>query len=544
MLVLEANNIKKSYGDRMLFEIRELKVYRKDRIGVVGLNGSGKTTLLNVLTGVDGEYEGVVKLQGTYGYISQHDDGIITRYASTEMERKFGVYGITHDTMSGGEKTRFKTAHALGGTPHVLFADEPTCNLDIKGILHLEEELKSFSGAIVIISHDRELLDKLCTKILEIEDGKVNLFTGNYSDYLQQKKALRAKQWEDYEIYVKERERLKDAVLSRKQKATTMDKPPSRMGSSEARLHKMKAKTQKAKVERTATTINSRIEQLEVKEKPKSLPGIKIDLPEEYRLFSDIVVSVQNVSKNYGNLHLFNDVNFVIRNGSKTALTGNNGCGKTTLMEMILQEANGIYIAPAAKIGYLSQDFSNLSENKTVLENVLETSVHSVSDIRLTLARLLFRRDDVFKKISVLSGGERVKASFAKIILSDANVIFLDEPTNYLDISSQEVLEEVLAEYCGTLFFISHDRRFLDKIADKILVIEGGKIIQLPGKYHEYLCKGLPTVPGEAEMKILELENKLAQILGRLSMPTAKDNIDRLDSEYHSILSELRILKS
>lgn len=415
MLVLEAEKIRKAYGDRLLFEIDKLEIYLGDRIGVVGINGSGKTTLLNILTGIDKDYEGWVKIHGEYSYITQLGDIDHHKKPFTPLAKRLGVEKVFHRAMSGGEKTRIKIAQALGKNCNILFADEPTCNLDIEGILQLEKELQNFPGAIVIISHDREMLDKLCMKIWEIDQGEILEYPGNYSEYKEQKAKAIARQWEEYEKYTREKKRLKKAIQSRKQRAASMSRPPSRMGNSEARLHKQKARSQRAKVERAAKMLEKRLDQLEIKEKPKTSSEIKIDLPDSSRISSDVVISVRELSKAFGDKSLFQKVSFDIHNGSKIALVGENGCGKTTLMKMILQQEAGVYISPQAKIGYLSQDFSTLDEEKTVLENALAVSIHPASKVRLILARLLFKKEDVHKKVSMLSGGEKSKPPLLRL---------------------------------------------------------------------------------------------------------------------------------
>ncbi len=242
---------------------------------------------------------------------------------------------------------------------------------------------------------------------------------------------------------------------------------------------------------------------------------------------------------------IFNSAEFNIFSGTRTALIGDNGCGKTTLIKMILEGEEQIKISKALKIGYFSQDLSILDENKTILNNVMESSAYNEEFGRLILSRLLFKREEVYKKVSVLSGGERVKVSFAKIILKGSNMLILDEPTNYLDLFSIEALEEVLKDYGGTILFVSHDRKFLEKVATDIICIENYGINLFKGNYQKYLdfINKPKKINNSYNGEKMLLENKLSEIIGRLSMPSRNDDIAKLDEEYKEILTKLKEIK-
>ena len=284
-----------------------------------------------------------------------------------------------------------------------------------------------------------------------------------------------------------------------------------------------------------------------VKEKPKEQESIKLDLSDNNKLHSKIIINGKNIHKAFGDKIIFQNAEFSIYNNEKVALIGSNGCGKTTLIKMIMDREDPIKIAQGAKIGYFSQDMSILNEHSSIIENVMESSIYPENFARTLLARLLFKRDDVYKKVNVLSGGERVKVSFAKIILMDINLLILDEPTNYMDIHSLEVVENALKEYDRTILFVSHDRRFVGSVANCIMTIEDHKINMFKGTYKEYLSrKKLKRENNEKEVaqkQILILQNRLTEIIGRLSMPSKKDNVEALDKEYYEILSRLKELK-
>ncbi|MBE6068764.1 MAG: ABC-F type ribosomal protection protein [Clostridium lundense] len=545
MLLMECSNIKKYFGDRLVLDVENLKIYSEDRIGVIGVNGVGKTTLINILSKRLEPDEGYVKLYERYSYISQLEEPE-NRNISNEMASRFGIESTWNENMSGGEKTRFKLADGLSNNSLLIFADEPTSNVDIGGIELMEKKFGEYKGALVLISHDRNFLDKLCNKILEVEDGRIKIYNGNYSDYANQKKLERQRAEFEYEDYVKEKKRLEEVITDTTQKVKSIKRTPKRMGNSEARLHKMGGQKAKASLERAVKNVEKRIEHLEIKEKPKKQEGIKLDIIDSSKLHSKIIIKGYNINKSFGKKVIFNNAEFNIYNGSKIALIGPNGCGKSTLIKMIMNNDDSIKIAKGAKIGYFSQDMSILQEDLNILENVMESSIYDETFARILLARLLFRREDIYKKINVLSGGERVKVSFAKMLLQDINLLILDEPTNYMDINSLEVIENALKEYDRTLLFVSHDRRFVESVAKQIMIIENYKINVFNGNYKEYLAsknKIVDNNKAELEKQVFVLQNRLSEVIGRISMPSKKDDVIALDKEYHETLIKLKKIK-
>jgi macrolide transport system ATP-binding/permease protein len=546
ILLVECRNIKKSYGDRLILDIENLCVYDRDRIGIVGVNGAGKTTLLNLLSQRIEPDEGWVKLYGKCSYISQLEPPE-EETIRQEMASKFKVPQTYRESMSGGEKTRFKLAASLSQNNAIIFADEPTSNMDIEGIQLVENSLAEFSGALVLISHDRDLLDSLCTKIIEIEGGKIKTYSGNYSEYIKQKTEERELAQFEYEQYVKEKKRLERVIISTREKVKSMRKTPRRMGNSEARLHKMGNQKAKAYLERAIKNVEARIQHLEVKEKPPKIEKIKLDIGDVQKIYGKVIIEGNELNKSFGEKVIFKDAQFLLENGAKVGLIGPNGCGKTTLLKMILNQEPPIKIAPNVRIGYFSQELSILEENKSILDNVMAESVYEESFARILLARLLFKGDSVYKKVRVLSGGERVKASFAKTICSDFNLLILDEPTNYLDLNSLEVVEEVLREYEHTLLFVSHDRRLINSVANQIMTIEDHKIKIFKGSYEEYMASRNEVRDREKEQieeEILLLETRLTEVISKISMPSKKDDPELLEVEYREILGQIQRLKN
>lgn len=546
MLMMEINNVKKYYGDRLILDIKDFKAYYGERLGIVGPNGAGKTTLLDMLAGRLAPDEGSVRSCGELAYIRQlelEEDSEVDR----RMAKEFGLDFGSLATASGGEKTRFKIASSLSEDSSILLADEPTANLDIQGIELLEEKLSAFKGLLILVSHDRELLDKLCDKIIEIENAALKQYSGNYTQYRLQKEMELDRAQFEYEQYIAGKKALEEAIMEKKSRSASMRNTPKRMGNSEARLHKMGNQKAKKNLGKDIKAMETRISKLEVKEKPKEQQRVKIDMQGAEKLVSRVLISGSGITKRFDSKELFSNAEFKVLNGSKTALVGGNGTGKSTLLKMIIEGDESIKLANGVRLGYFSQAADILEEGSTILENVMKGSVYPENFARTMLARLLFKRADVYKRVEQLSGGERVRACFAKIFCSDANVIILDEPTNYLDIYSMEAVENALRLYEGTLLFASHDRKLIGSMAGRIIFIEDRRLKTFEGSYEEYNeLKRNPPAVGAAERakQRLLLDTRLSEIISRLSMPAKGDDLEKLDIEYKRILAEKRRLES
>ena len=504
-VILEAVDLEYSIGDRLLLKADRLKVNSRDRIGIVGMNGAGKTTLMRILAGEIEPERGTVTVTVPIVHIPQ--------------------FKPADAQLSGGEMTAAILDSALMGNEPLVLADEPTMHLDAAHTEELEKRLAERDGALVLISHDRAFLDKLCTHIWALENGTVRVYKGNYSDYANAKDSEKQLQQKRYEQYVAKKSQLEQAIRSKTIKAAGMLKPPKRMSTSESRLYKDgAAKTQKG-VHRSIKALKTRLDRLEKVERPRELPRIWLDTPGESDFVSQTALRVEKLSAVLGGRTLWQNVSFALRKGSKTALIGPNGSGKTTLIQRIVAGGEGIYLPPDAKLGYFSQDLSMLDLDASVFSNVRTAAVHPDAVIRLILARLLFKGEDIGKPAGVLSGGERVRASLAKILLSDANVLILDEPTNFLDIPSLEALEEMIREYTGTVLFVSHDRRFVERAADQILAIENGAVHFFEGPFQAYMeyrsKRARKTGREELAAELQVVETRISEVLGKIGMAAA-----------------------
>lgn len=532
MLLLEAKQIEKSYGARLIIQAEKLQVYQGERIGLVGKNGAGKSTLLKMLARELEPDCGTIKMYGNFSYIPQLEV-IETSDITEQAEQVWGIPRKEH-ALSGGEETRKKIAAALSSPTQLILADEPTSHLDVQGIEMLEHELKNFSGAVIIISHDRELLNQLCTSIWEVEEGKLHVYEGNYDAYLEQKEHLKTRAWLEYEQYIQEKRRLEQAAREKSQQSKSMKKAPSRMGNSEARLHKGTVRQKKAKLDREAKAIRSRIAQLEQKPKPKTEEGIIFDLNYFRPIHSKTILTFEDVKARVDQRLLFGGLSGQIKPGDKVAILGKNGAGKSTLLQMILQGDEGIHVAKPAQIGFFHQKLKILDEEKTILENVQVSSKYSEQFIRTVLARLLFKREEVHKPVYLLSGGERVKTALAKIFLGDYNLLLLDEPTNYLDLPTKEALQEVLNAYPGTILFVTHDRYFVKSVATHVIQINNGQASF--GDVEQIENKQQTPNHEEREAVLLSLELELTEIISKLSSANHQEEKQMLEERYQELL--------
>lgn len=462
MNILDIQQLKLSIGDRELLNIQNLQAINGQKIGLIGRNGSGKSTLLNVLN------------QETIA-----DDSHFSIKGNVELLPQIKP---THIKKSGGEITQDYIVRLFSRNPQLLLVDEPTANLDTSHIKWVEKKLKQFKGALILVSHDRQLLDNVCETIWELEDGKITQYTGNYSNYVEQKRNKEKFQEKEYQKYKTEKQEIEEAISNKQQQAQQATKPPKNKSSSEINAlgaQPYYGKLQK-RLHKTKKAMESRLDKLEPVEKPEEKSPIQMDLPDVQTFKNKIILRVENMSGHINNKKLWSPTTFFIKGGDKVGIIGPNGSGKTTFVRKIIHDKDkNLYRSPAMKIGYFAQDLNILDDEKTILENVRRESKQTETLIRIVLARLGFYQNDIEKKVNVLSGGERVKVSLAKIFVSDCNTLILDEPTNFLDVYALEALEELLIDYEGTILIVSHDRSFVSSVATKILAFENNELIFL-----------------------------------------------------------------
>ena len=550
LMILACQNIHKAFGTDVILKNASFHIEDREKAAIVGINGAGKSTLLKIIVQeLDADSGEVVLAKGkTLGYLAQHQElesgrtiyqellevkrdvielearirgleremkelsgdalqDALDTYTrlNHEFELKNGyayqseVVGVLKglgfaeedfekevNTLSGGQKTRVSLGKLLLSHPDIILLDEPTNHLDMASIAWLETFLLNYDGAVIIVAHDRYFLNRVVTKIIEIDQGQVTTFQGNYSDYAMKKAQLREAQMNAWLNQQKEIKHQEEVIA--KLKSFNREKSIKRAESREKMLDKM-----------------------EVLEKPTEVRSeMHIRLEPEIESGND-VLSVENLSKSFGSLHLFSDLNFEIKRGERVALIGNNGTGKTTILKILngLVDADdgSFRLGSKVKIGYYDQEHHVLHMEKTLFEEISDTYPNlDNTKIRSTLAAFLFTGDDVFKRISDLSGGERGRVSLAKLMLSEANFLILDEPTNHLDIVSKEILEQALNRYTGTVFYVSHDRYFINTTATRILDLTGGNLVNYIGNYDYYLEKREELTPAPAAVQTLSSE--------------------------------------
>lgn len=480
-VLIELNNIEVSFSGQLVLNIPRLAVHQFDRIGIVGKNGAGKSTLLKLLAGQITPDKGQVHRFVDFAYFDQ-----LSRPVKREIDYKLlGRLSIPQTevkNLSGGEQTRLKLAEIFSTYHEGLLIDEPTTHLDEDGVQFFIDELSYYYGALVLVSHDRHVLDELVTKIWEVEDGRVTEYTGNYSDYAEQKKLTRNRQLKEYEKYVKEKTRLLKAAEEKMKKAEKITQPNKRMSKKETKakankmfMTKSKDTSQKA-IQRAAKAIEQRAEQLEAVEAPKKEQTLYFPQPAALKLHNKFPIMADRLTLKAGNKILLKEASFQFPLGSTVAITGKNGSGKTTLLRHIIQQGEGIILSPKAVIGSYKQMGYQFEKNETVVSFMKERSDYHESKIRAVLHAMNFTGNDLEKNVRNLSGGEAIRLVLCQLFLGRYNILILDEPTNFLDVFCIEALERFLKGYEGTVILVSHDRMFIDRVADHIYVMENQQL--------------------------------------------------------------------
>ncbi|PDY98231.1 ABC transporter ATP-binding protein [Bacillus thuringiensis] len=531
MTICSVNNVTKSFGGNIIFENISLEIKNGERVGLVGRNGSGKTTIFGLLTGMESLDAGAIHMKkGTrIGHVAQIPkfDEAMTVYdvlssafkVEKELEKEMHAleknmaeeqeqsslqklmerYGVIQEKfaflggyeieanimkvanglqvtdlfsrvfteLSGGEQTKVSLAYMLLQKPDLLLLDEPTNHLDLFAVEWLEQFLKEYTGTVMVISHDRYFLDEVVTKIFDLEDGEIHVYHTNYSQFVEEKEERLLQEFQAYQEQQKKIKKMKEAIKRLREWANQAN-PPNEG------LHKRARNMERAL---------ERIEKLKRPILERKQMGLQFEGQE--RSGKDVVV-MKEVSKGFAGRPLFEQANLHVRFQERAAIVGRNGTGKTTLLKLLLKEmepeAGAIRVGSSVKIGYLSQHtYENMKSN--VLEAFRENVAVTEGEARHILAKFLFYGPAVFKKVTQLSGGEKMRLRLAQLMYQDINFLILDEPTNHLDIESREVLEEALEQYNGTILAVSHDRYFLNKLFEKTYWIDECKLFEFAGNY-------------------------------------------------------------
>ena len=582
-MILACQNINKAFGTNVILKDASFHIEEKEKAAIVGINGAGKSTLLKIIMKQIPADSGEVILANdrTIGYLAQHEavssgntiyeellevkqdifelerhirtlelqmksqsggelEQTLELYnrLNTEFEQKNGYackseivgvlkgLGFTEDefskqvdTLSGGQKTRVALGKLLLAKPDLILLDEPTNHLDMQSIAWLENFLINYSGAVIIVAHDRYFLNRVVSKVIEIDHAKATTFLGNYSAYSEKKAQLRDSQlkaWMNQQREIKHQQEVIDKL-----KSFNREKSIKRAESREKMLEKM-----------------------EVLDRPDTeVQELKLSLEPRFPSGND-VLRVEGLAKSFGDHTLFTDLDFEIKRGERVALIGNNGTGKTTILkiinELLAADAGSFTLGSKVCIGYYDQEHHVLHMEKTLFEEISDDyPTLTNTEIRNVLAAFLFTGDDVFKRISDLSGGERGRVSLAKLMLSEANFLILDEPTNHLDILSKEILEQALNRYTGTVFYVSHDRYFINQTATRILELTGNTLVNYIGNYDYYLEKKDELtkiyVPSATEEETASLPSSSAETAGKLTWQQQKEEQARIRKRQNEL---------
>ena len=457
-MILNVSMLSKAYVGKTVLKDVSFHLEDKEKAAIVGINGSGKTTLLRCILGIEEADEGSIAFSK-----EKKMDYLAQQHADIETENE------DYDTLSGGQKTRKRLEEILQEKPDLLILDEPTNHLDIGSIQWLEKVLKRYDGAVLLVSHDRYFLDRIVTKVIDLERGKVRMYQGNYSAYAEKKRQLREAEWKAFQNQQAEIKH-QEAVIE-KLKQFNREKSIKRAESREKML--------------------SKVERLE---KPEELENEMKLLFSPRESSGNDVLMAKELGKSYDGKRLFSHGTFSLQKGEHVALIGDNGTGKTTLLKILnglVQADEGEFrLGSKVKIAYYDQEHAVLNMEKTLFDEIQDSYPDmNNTKVRNVLAAFLFTGDDVYKRIQDLSGGEQGRVSLAKLMLSDANFLILDEPTNHLDIQGKEVLEEAIRNYEGTVLYVSHDRYFINKTATRIIELFSNRFDNYIGNYDYYIEK-------------------------------------------------------
>lgn len=563
MNILRVRNIEKSFGDRTILHDITFDIQSHERIGLVGLNGAGKTTLANIIYGKTAPDKGTVetgKHQLKVGYLLQSVDYQVHDYVQGDVSSDFlelaselGLKKVhsweqeRFSHLSGGEKLKMALAHIWASNPDILILDEPTNHLDFQGVQWLIEQLHQYKGTVILISHDRYFLDQTITKVFELEDGKLTIYDGHYSAYRTEKKKRYEDHLHQYETQQKHQARIESQVANLQQWA---GKAHRTMREQEGfkEYHGVRAKKIDRAVKSKMKRLSMELEKHKV-EKPEEEKKVRFQFDASGKRGKRII-EAKKLTKKFGSRPLFQDSHFYMGHGERIGLIGSNGSGKTTFINMLLGEepltGGELWKSPSLKIAHLSQDVADMPPTKSPIEALELTGQEDMFHARTILANMGMKESILNQPIQTLSLGERTRVKLTAMLIREHDLLILDEPTNHLDLPSREQLEETLAEFSGTMLIVSHDYYFLNRLCDKLLIIEDGMIKRVEMNLEQYEAKKKQPAVSDKQDKderLLILETEISAVIGELSLLTpGSEKYLELDAKFLVLSKERRKL--
>lgn len=566
MSLIKLTNVSKSYGDNEVLRKIGLDINEGEKIGIVGVNGSGKSTLIKLIMGIENTDSGKIEIspKSTIGYLRQATEYSVEDFIEMVSEKDnisnflklFSELKISRDidfskerlqNLSGGEKTKIALSQILASSPSVLLLDEPTNHVDIESIEWLIDTIHKYKGTALIVSHDRYFLNQTVNKIIEIEDGKLSVYYGNYDDYRKKKEQEEELLREKYEQSQKQKKKLEKEISQLKQWSEKGERDAGRQGGSrsDAKVKGVKTNAQRkaAKVGRNAESKKTRLEQMQKDsiDKPKDRKDIKFDFTGD-KSGAKTLIRIDDLSKVFGNHEIFLDVSLVVNSGEKIGLIGPNGSGKSTFIKIIIDEdeatSGEIWKTPSLKMAYMSQDVFDLDDEKTIYEMGNQYSNEKKQFFFSNLINMGFERSLFSKKIKTLSLGQRMRIKLTQIILDDYNLLILDEPTNHLDLANKIELENALINFPGTVIIASHDKYLLSKVTNKLFVIKDKTIKREEDSYQEYIEKGKDKDVISSVDTAVDTQDRLRLIEEQMADPNKTDDeINELLEIYYEMLN-------
>lgn len=549
--VITVRNLKKAFEEKILFEEVNLDIKHGERIGIVGANGTGKTSLANILTGYTDQETGSIDVLGSVGYLQQStemngaDEQLAVEGEFLKRTKELGM--LTDCTgsesyLSGGEKLKISLAKIWTSKPDILLLDEPTNHLDLKGIDWLINELSSFKGAVLIISHDRYFLDQTVDRILEIEEKQIHEYVGNYSDYRAEKKRRYDAKLHHFQVQENERKRIEKHLASLENWSEKAHNQSTKQ-EGKKEYYRMKAKKMDKQVKSTRKRLEKKLEDSGI-ERPKDEKKVRFQFQEDVG-HGKRIIEASDVAMRFSSRTLFERTSFYIKKGERVGIIGENGSGKTTLLRLFVGEKNPsegeLWRSPSLSVGYLSQDVHDLPEEQNAIEALGFTTREDVYQAKTILATMGLERTRQVIPIRMLSLGERTKIKLTGILMSKHDVLVLDEPTNHLDLPSREAFEETLMQFSGTVIVVSHDYYFMDKICDRLIVHDEKKFQRVEMRLSEYETKKKSmTDPATEDQKML-IENSISAIISEISvLPPGDPKIKKLDATLARLMKKKR----